>query len=97
VNLIEHKFRGPVNRYGEGPFTTPGDFCTPNGSISNTPIGSSVRQARRDAGFSGAHLSGLHRHGWGVDCGSAGQRSGECHAGANMWGSGTAASTTWCG
>ncbi len=30
VNLIEHKFRGPVNRYGEGPFTTPGDFSTPN-------------------------------------------------------------------
>lgn len=24
VNLIEHKFRGPVNRYGEGPFKTPG-------------------------------------------------------------------------
>jgi len=30
VNLIEHKFRGPVNRYGEGPFTTRGDFSTPN-------------------------------------------------------------------
>src|SRR5205814_9857123 len=30
VNLIEHKFRGPVNRYGEPPFTTPGDFSTPN-------------------------------------------------------------------
>lgn len=30
VNLIEHKFRGPVNRYGERPFTTPGDFSTPN-------------------------------------------------------------------
>ncbi|MFN7997536.1 MAG: glycoside hydrolase family 140 protein [Bryobacteraceae bacterium] len=30
VNLIEHKFRGPVNRYGEGPFTTPGDFSKPN-------------------------------------------------------------------
>ncbi len=30
VNLIEHKFRGPVNRYGEGPFTTPGDFSVPN-------------------------------------------------------------------
>jgi hypothetical protein len=30
VNLIEHKFRGPVNRFGEGPFTTPGDFSTPN-------------------------------------------------------------------
>lgn len=30
VNLIEHKYRGPVNRYGEGPFTTPGDFSTPN-------------------------------------------------------------------
>lgn len=30
VNLIEHKFRGPVNRYGEGPFTTPGDFSTTN-------------------------------------------------------------------
>jgi hypothetical protein len=30
VNLIEHKFRGPVNRYGQGPFTTPGDFSTPN-------------------------------------------------------------------
>lgn len=31
VNLIEHKFRGPVNRYGEAPFTTRGDFSTPNG------------------------------------------------------------------
>lgn len=30
VNLIEHKFHGPVNRYGEGPFLTPGDFSTPN-------------------------------------------------------------------
>ena len=30
INLIEHKFRGPVNRYGEGPFTKPGDFSTPN-------------------------------------------------------------------
>jgi hypothetical protein len=30
VNLIEHKFRGPVNRYGEGPFSTPADFSTPN-------------------------------------------------------------------
>ena len=30
VNLIEHKFRGPVNRYEEEPFKTPGDFSTPN-------------------------------------------------------------------
>lgn len=30
VNLIEHKFRGPVNRNGDGPFTTTGDFSTPN-------------------------------------------------------------------
>lgn len=30
VNLIEHKFRGPINRYGEGPFTSPKDFSTPN-------------------------------------------------------------------
>jgi len=30
VNLIEHKFRGPVNRYGEGPFLIPGNFSTPN-------------------------------------------------------------------
>jgi len=30
VNLIEHHFRGPVNRYGEGPFTTPGDLSTPD-------------------------------------------------------------------
>ncbi len=30
VNLIEHKFRGPVNRYGQGPFMTPGDFSQPN-------------------------------------------------------------------
>lgn len=30
VNLVEHKFHGPVDRYGEGPFTTPGDFTTPN-------------------------------------------------------------------
>jgi hypothetical protein len=32
VNLIEHKFcaNPPRNRDGEGPFTTPGDFSTPN-------------------------------------------------------------------
>ena len=30
VNLIEHKFRGPINRDGEGPFEVPGDFSTPN-------------------------------------------------------------------
>jgi hypothetical protein len=30
VNLIEHKFRGPVNRYHQAPFLTPGDFSTPN-------------------------------------------------------------------
>lgn len=32
VNLIEHKFckKPPKNAYGEGPFTTPGDFSTPN-------------------------------------------------------------------
>jgi uncharacterized protein DUF4038/collagenase-like protein with putative collagen-binding domain len=30
VNLIEHKYRGPVNREGEPPFTTPRDFATPN-------------------------------------------------------------------
>ena len=30
VNLIEHHFNGPVDRYGDGPFITPGDFSTPN-------------------------------------------------------------------
>jgi hypothetical protein len=30
VNLIEHKYKGPKNRDGEEPFTTPGDFSTPN-------------------------------------------------------------------
>jgi len=30
VNLIEHKFQGPTNRDGQGPFLTPGDFSTPN-------------------------------------------------------------------
>jgi hypothetical protein len=30
VNLIEHKFKGPLNRDSEGPFTTPADFSTPN-------------------------------------------------------------------
>jgi hypothetical protein len=30
VNLIEHKFNGPVNRYNDAPFTTMGDFTTPN-------------------------------------------------------------------
>ncbi|MCI0627026.1 MAG: DUF4038 domain-containing protein [Acidobacteria bacterium] len=30
VNLIEHKYRGPVNREGKPPFTTMGDFATPN-------------------------------------------------------------------
>jgi hypothetical protein len=30
VNLIEHKFNGPFNRYGEPPFTVPGRLSTPN-------------------------------------------------------------------
>lgn len=32
VNLLEHQFAttAPNNAYGEGPFTTPGDFGTPN-------------------------------------------------------------------
>jgi hypothetical protein len=30
VNLIEHKFNGPINRYGEAPFAVPGDLTTPN-------------------------------------------------------------------
>ncbi len=32
VNLLEHKFSSsaPNNRAGDGPFTTPGDFSTPN-------------------------------------------------------------------
>jgi hypothetical protein len=30
VNLIEHEFNGPLNRDGQRPFTTPGDFSTPN-------------------------------------------------------------------
>jgi hypothetical protein len=30
VNLIEHKFNGPKNRYGDGPFLVTGDFSTPN-------------------------------------------------------------------
>lgn len=30
VNLIEHFFNGPIDRDGEGPFTTPGDFSKPN-------------------------------------------------------------------
>ena len=30
VNLIEHKFNGPINRYGESPFSVPGDLTTPN-------------------------------------------------------------------
>jgi hypothetical protein len=30
LNLVEHKFNGPVDRYGQGPFRTPGDFATPN-------------------------------------------------------------------
>lgn len=30
VNLVEHHFNGPINREGEGPFRTPGDFSTPN-------------------------------------------------------------------
>jgi hypothetical protein len=30
VNLIEHKFNGPINREGEHPFTRPWDFATPN-------------------------------------------------------------------
>jgi hypothetical protein len=30
VNLIEHEYNGPENRDGDRPFTTPGDFSTPN-------------------------------------------------------------------
>lgn len=30
VNLIEHEFNGPMNRYDEAPFTRPGDLSTPN-------------------------------------------------------------------
>jgi hypothetical protein len=30
VNLIEHYYGGPANRDGQQPFTTPGDFSTPN-------------------------------------------------------------------
>jgi hypothetical protein len=30
VNLIEHFFNGPINRDGEGPFVTAGDFAKPN-------------------------------------------------------------------
>jgi len=30
VNLIAHKFRGPLNRDLEGPFVMPGDFSTPS-------------------------------------------------------------------
>lgn len=30
VNLIEHKFHGPVNRAGDAPFLAPGDFSRPN-------------------------------------------------------------------
>lgn len=32
VNLIEHYYKGPQNLSGDGPFTTPGDFSTPNES-----------------------------------------------------------------
>ncbi len=30
VNLIEHKFNGPLNRCGQAPFLVPGDLTTPN-------------------------------------------------------------------
>jgi len=30
VNLIEHKFNGPIDREGQHPFTTTWDFATPN-------------------------------------------------------------------
>jgi hypothetical protein len=30
VNLVEHKFNGPINRYGEPPFLRPDDISTPN-------------------------------------------------------------------
>ncbi len=32
VNLIEHQYsnNAPLNRYGQGPFTTPGNYSTPN-------------------------------------------------------------------
>jgi hypothetical protein len=30
MNLVEHQFNGPVDKYGQGPFLTPGDLSTPN-------------------------------------------------------------------
>ena len=30
VNLVEHKFNGPANRYGERPFTSADDLSSPN-------------------------------------------------------------------
>ena len=30
LNLVEHKFNGPADRYGQAPFRTPGDLSTPN-------------------------------------------------------------------
>jgi hypothetical protein len=30
LNIIEHKFNGPTNQYGQVPFSKPGDLSTPN-------------------------------------------------------------------
>ena len=61
VNLIEHHFRGPVNRYGQGPFTAPGDFSTPNEKYFEHADW--VIRKEGHYRFPGAHLPGIYRDG----------------------------------
>ncbi len=50
VNLLEHAYADhpPLNAYGQGPFTTPGDFSTPN-----EPYFSHIDGVLREAGEKG--------------------------------------------
>ena len=72
VNLIEHEFRGPANRYGEGPFTSPGDFSTPNEKVLRTRrLGNQKSRRERYPGVPCPDLFGVHWNRRRVDRGGA--------------------------
>jgi Protein of unknown function (DUF4038) len=98
VNLIEHKFRGPVNRYGEEPFTTPGDFSTPNGKYFEHAdwVIRKAGEKRMQVFLAPIYLGYIGTdEGWIEEALATVRRSAT--PGGNMWGSVTATTTTWCG
>jgi len=98
VNLIEHKFRGPVNRYSEGPFTTPGDFSTPNEKYFEH-----ADWVIRKAGEKGMQvfLAPIYLGYIGTDEGWVAEAlangPAKCRAWGQYLGSVIAATITWCG